>query len=115
MTRGARMFCPDVFNGAIYTPEEIGAEVDVDGTIVVCDDLPENRHVTTEDAKLIRTIYAHAGVDAKSPHPEVHRDAMAMVSRALGIEPAFTRWSEFTLAQLQHYLTLTEAPQSIAA
>ena len=28
LTRGARRFCPDVFLGAVYTPEELGASVD---------------------------------------------------------------------------------------
>lgn len=28
LSNGARWFCPDVFGGAIYTPDELGAEVD---------------------------------------------------------------------------------------
>lgn len=31
MTNGARWFCPDVFGGAVYTPEELGATVEMDG------------------------------------------------------------------------------------
>ena len=34
MSNGIRWYCPDVFNGnAVYTPEELGAEVDEDGYI----------------------------------------------------------------------------------
>lgn len=34
MSNGIRWFCPDVFNGnAVYTPEELGADVDEDGYI----------------------------------------------------------------------------------
>ena len=34
MSNGIRWYCPDVFNGnAVYTPEELGAEVDEDGFI----------------------------------------------------------------------------------
>lgn len=34
MSNGARWYCADVFAGAVYTPEELGAEVDEDGEIV---------------------------------------------------------------------------------
>lgn len=34
LTNGARWFCPEVFNGPIYTPDELGAEVDEDGQVV---------------------------------------------------------------------------------
>ena len=30
VTNGARWYCPDVFNGPIYTPDELGAEVIID-------------------------------------------------------------------------------------
>jgi len=30
ITNGARWYCPDVFNGPIYTPDELGAEVVID-------------------------------------------------------------------------------------
>jgi hypothetical protein len=36
MSNGVRWYCPDVTNGsAVYTPEELGAEVDGDGNVVV--------------------------------------------------------------------------------
>jgi hypothetical protein len=34
LTNGARWFCPDVFGGAVYTPEEMGANVDEDGDVI---------------------------------------------------------------------------------
>lgn len=34
MSNGARWYCPDVFGGAIYVPEELGAEVDGDGVVI---------------------------------------------------------------------------------
>jgi len=34
MSNGARWFTPDVFAGAIYTPEEMGASVDEDGNVI---------------------------------------------------------------------------------
>jgi len=36
MSNGVRWFCPDVLNGnVIYTPEELGAEVDQDGNVLI--------------------------------------------------------------------------------
>lgn len=29
LTKGARMYCPDVFDGAVYVPEELGSEINV--------------------------------------------------------------------------------------
>lgn len=37
LTNGARWFCPEVFNGPIYTPDELGAIVEVDGRVVDSD------------------------------------------------------------------------------
>lgn len=35
MSNGVRWFCPDIFNGApVYTPEELGAEVNQDGEVI---------------------------------------------------------------------------------
>jgi hypothetical protein len=35
MSNGVRWFCPDVMNGStVYTPEELGAEVDEDGNVI---------------------------------------------------------------------------------
>jgi hypothetical protein len=35
MSNGVKWFCPDVMNGStVYTPEELGADVDEDGNIV---------------------------------------------------------------------------------
>ena len=35
ISNGVRWFCPDAFNGAaVYTPEELGADVDEDGNVV---------------------------------------------------------------------------------
>lgn len=34
ISNGAKWFCPDVFAGPVYTPEELGAVVDEDGEII---------------------------------------------------------------------------------
>lgn len=35
MSNGVRFHCPDVFAGPVYTPEELGADVDEDGAMIV--------------------------------------------------------------------------------
>lgn len=36
MSNGVRWFCPDVMNGStVYTPEELGADVDQDGNVII--------------------------------------------------------------------------------
>lgn len=34
LTNGARWYCPEVFNGPIYTPDELGAVVDGEGVVI---------------------------------------------------------------------------------
>jgi hypothetical protein len=41
MTEGARMYCAEVFNGPIYTPEEMGAEVNEAGEVIDVTPVPE--------------------------------------------------------------------------
>lgn len=35
MSNGARWYCPDVFGGPVYTPEELGSDVNEDGEVLV--------------------------------------------------------------------------------
>lgn len=34
LSNGAKWFCPDIFGGPVYTPEELGAAVDEDGDVI---------------------------------------------------------------------------------
>lgn len=57
LTRGIRMFCPDVFGGnAVYTPEELNAEVSANGSYVEDKKAPEiiwkGAAVSEQSAKL---------------------------------------------------------------
>jgi len=48
MSNGVRWYTPDIFLGApVYTPDELGAEVDIDGEVI---DLP-SAPVTTDETK----------------------------------------------------------------
>lgn len=34
LTNGARWYCPEIFNGPVYTPDELGASVDDEGQVI---------------------------------------------------------------------------------
>lgn len=40
ISNGVRWYCPDVFSSAVYTPEELGAEVDSTGRIIEASEAP---------------------------------------------------------------------------
>jgi hypothetical protein len=52
LTNGARWYCPEVFNGPIYTPEEMGAEVDHEGEVVALPAI-EARTVDTSTGEIL--------------------------------------------------------------
>jgi hypothetical protein len=51
MSQGARAFCPAVFHGAIYTPEELGATVTDEGNVVDVGtgEMLQERYVPTDE------------------------------------------------------------------
>lgn len=58
MSNGTRWYCPDLYQGAtVYTPEELGAEVDAEGNII---DVPVSRVETPAKAP---------AVEAPAPKP----------------------------------------------
>jgi len=64
LSNGARWYTPDIFSGPVYTPDELGAEVDIDGNAMdvapytptreqdVVDVAPSKRMVTDEDDRV---------------------------------------------------------------
>jgi hypothetical protein len=54
LTNGARWYCPDVFNGPIYTPDELGAQVDLE-TGEVLEFVPIRDQAPEEDEPTIRS------------------------------------------------------------
>lgn len=46
LTNGARWYCPEVFNGPVYTPDELGATVDADGQVI---DVPQAPPMDTDE------------------------------------------------------------------
>jgi hypothetical protein len=61
MSNGVRWYCPDIFSGnAVYVPEELGAEVDMDGNVVdTTYTVQESRKATQTVAVLDSTNGAH--------------------------------------------------------
>lgn len=57
LTNGARWYCPDVFGGPVYTPEELGQEVDGEG-----------EPVGLESAEVLDD---GSGPDGRAPHPSL--------------------------------------------
>lgn len=54
ISNGIRWFCPDVFNGStVYTPEELGAEVNEDGDVIDVTPKPAVKVEAAQDANSI--------------------------------------------------------------
>ena len=64
LTNGVRWYCPDLFGGPVYTPEELGAPVDIrDGEMIVLADEPKVTPQDPEPAPTkdeLRALYAKA-------------------------------------------------------
>ena len=50
LTNGVRWYCPDIFSGAVYTPDELGARVNDEGTPIETAEVVELRSVPAGDA-----------------------------------------------------------------
>ena len=50
ISNGVKFFCPDVFDAPVYTPEEMGAEVDGDGNVI--DVMPQTQQIVQEDSPI---------------------------------------------------------------
>ena len=54
LTNGARWYCPDVFSGSVYTPDELGAVVDDDGAVI---NVPAAPPMDTAEVKQLSDQY----------------------------------------------------------
>jgi hypothetical protein len=74
MSNGVKWFCPDIFLGPVYTPEELGVQVNGEGEVIdlprpqIEPDLPElhfdsavAQHVSKEDARAFWNLAKSAG------------------------------------------------------
>jgi len=105
MSNGVRWYCPDVFLGsAVYTPEELGAEVDGDGNVVKVERValpPEAR--TVHDDPFTETAPAEPEPETVSPEQV---KALAKLVEAAGFDKAHKDDSRSFLA----FLSGSDAP-----
>lgn len=83
MSNGVRWYCPDVMNGStVYTPEELGAEVDQDGNVIdgvvtpVKTARPEPEIIDSdfEEQPLTQAELSAAVQDTRTPREQVQAD-----------------------------------------
>jgi hypothetical protein len=57
ISEGARTHCPEIFGGApVYTPDELGADVDQDGNAIGVETIPTEPSITPEQRNLIENL-----------------------------------------------------------
>jgi len=87
MSSGVRTFCPDVLGATVYTPEELGAEVDGDGNVVDVPSRPERPVVALEDAKPTPAPEPEAEAPQKAsdgePQVDPHAEAVLVLTELL--------------------------------
>lgn len=121
MSNGAKWFCPDVFGGPIYTPEELGAAVDGDGEVITSEQGNASSpiiQVTSEhDAELEEQIMSDSPAPVTEPKADVPRKSFRIASVkfngmsadqwhavADGFANANPNWQKNGHADMQHIL-----------
>lgn len=67
LSNGARWYCPDVFAGAVYTPEELSDKDVIDAEALVIDEEPKDTQPQTTSAEPVQPKPAQ---DKPTPKPE---------------------------------------------
>lgn len=62
MSNGVKWYCPDVFSSPVYTPEELGAEVNEDGEYVEVDVTVEPTIITPKEIAALRNFISDNGI-----------------------------------------------------
>lgn len=70
LTNGARWYCPEVFNGPIYTPDELGADVDEEGNAVADVQPVPARTVDHQTGVILEGEVREVVVDRTQPAPQ---------------------------------------------
>jgi hypothetical protein len=86
MTNGARWYTPDVFSGPVYSPEELGAEVDETGTLVQVYEEPQQKVVPLREREV-----------EDQPRPQVVSQQLHAADVIVSADDrAWKRWSEIS-------------------
>jgi hypothetical protein len=91
MSNGAKWFCPDIFGGPVYTPEEMGATINGDtGEIITLPDAPTLRALppAKEDQKTAKTGSASASPSITTRLRNAVRKVWEKAGRDLRMGPA---------------------------
>lgn len=123
LTRGARTYAPEVFGGAVYTPEEIGAEVSIDengstrvhvspGAVQTASTTralqqPVNDPVRGEQWKNALAA-AFSACDAIAQDPADQRRVRDTITKTLKMAKPFVRWADLSLEDLQDFVFALE-------
>ena len=108
MSNGVRWYCPDVFDGAaVYTPEEMGAQVDGEGEII---------------ESTSRTVDTSTGEIIEAPKPEPQPEPPSLTNtpafkrmHALGREVLGEDWRNGTGRDLLKATTGKESTKTLTA
>jgi hypothetical protein len=103
MTRGARMYCPDVFNGAVYTPEELNAP-DAPEPIAEISVAPAVQPAPIENAIAGATTQSEPESDTQVEPEQTQALASSSEGKpadAQGDDAAITAWIETWFAKYQ--------------
>ena len=86
MSNGVRWFTPDAFNGnAVYTPEELGADIDIEGNVI-----PGSFQEVEQPDTAVNTFAKESGavvkeIDQDRKYKRLSAEVVKMVAAAKGL------------------------------
>lgn len=104
MSNGVRWYCPDVMNGSVvYTPEELGADVDQDGNVINVEVVDQVRIPEPESELVVVVEQAKSNGNkwARPMPPEVLKEALQIKSAKA--KPATEKQINLTRVLLQEH------------
>lgn len=93
MSNGVKFYCPNIFDGPVYTPEELGANVDGEGNVI--DVIPEVPADINPIARRFNFIASKTGHNKQ--------DAIAFAN-ALGIPPSTQQMTPEQFLELRNHM-----------
>lgn len=89
LSNGARWYCPDVFGGSVYTPDELDAAIDGESGEIIVEELGSSDRGADSDSATARTAdrEPERGSDDKTPEGEAPTPGSSTEGPAEGGEP----------------------------
>jgi hypothetical protein len=104
ISEGARVHAPELFGGApVYTPEELGAEVDAEGNAVVISSEPLPAAPAESNSARLGRLNARYFALLNEAIPSISREDRHALHVSLGLPPSCKHWGE------EEYRTAAEA------